>query len=420
VLERLRGTDAAVRAWIGAGTLALLVAFPLVAASPGNDLDVANVFRSGRSMARHLSYLPSRPPGAPVHELIVGVLDLLGGPVLTNLASVAAAAWLLYGLHELMRETGHGRSAALAVALVAANPWFVIAATSTADYVFALAFVIAAARAVRAGRSVEAGLLAAAAMGCRIGSAALIGAVLVAELTESRLPVPAAGMVTGETQEPAEEAASTAAPPSTAARRVAITAAVTAAATVVIFIPSFLSAGGLSFADNDFSTSSVAVQLGRALAKDLILLGPIASLVALLALPALVRTLRAWRLSWPVRFATIGFALSQLLFVRFPWKMPHLLPCLLCLAILLAVVLAERPRLVVALVVLQLLFCVVRVDVVQPDDPNQASGGRIAFSTGWGPVVRDWQCRREHSEAYRGRQKVEVEQAWDCAKPFGG
>jgi hypothetical protein len=33
--------------------------------------------------------------------------------------------------------------------------------------------------------------------------------------------------------------------------------------------------------------------------------------------------------------------------------------------------------------------------------------------------VRDWQCRREHPEAYRGRQKVEVERAWTCAAPFG-
>ena len=188
----------------------------------------------------------------------------------------------------------------------------------------------------------------------------------------------------------------------------------------MVFVPAFLAAGGLSFAENDFSTSSPVVQAGRALAKDLILLGPVATLVALAAVPALWAALRRWRTSWLVRFATIGFVLAQILFVRFPWKMPHLLPSLLCLAILLGVALDAKPRLLVALVALQVVSCVVRLDVIQPDDPNQATGGRAGVSVGWGPVVTDWQCRREHPDAYRGRQKVEVEAAWDCAKPFGG
>ena len=143
-------------------------------------------------------------------------------------------------------------------------------------------------------------------------------------------------------------------------------------------------------------------------------------LLALAAIPALWAALRRWRTSWLLRFATVGFVLAQVLFVRFPWKMPHLLPSLLCLAILLGVALNEKPRLLMALVALQLVSCVVRLDVIQPDDPNQATGGRAGVSVGWGPVVTDWQCRREHPDAYRGRQKVEVEAAWDCAKPFGG
>ena len=377
---------------------------PLVVSGPGNDLDVANVFRSGRAIALHLSYVPSRPPGAPVHEAIVGVFDLVGGPLLTNLSSLAAAVALLVGFERLLHREGLQRQGRWwAVALFAANPWFVVAATSTADYVFALAFVIWAALALRSGRPVWAGLLAAASMGCRIGSGALIVAVLVAELTSR-----------SEVRTDADVDVSSA-----RRRPVIVTAAVAAVTTVVLFIPAALAAGGLSFAENDFSTSTVAVQIGRALAKDLNLLGPPATLVALLAVPALVRALAAWRVSWLVRFATVGFVLSQALFVRFPWKMPHLLPCLLCLAVLLGVALDAKPRLLVALVALQLVFCVVRVNVVRPDDPNQATGGKVGITVGWGPVVTDWQCRREHPDAYRGRQKVEVEAAWDCAAPFG-
>ncbi len=437
------------RWWLGGAVLGLLIATPLVVSGPGNDLDVANVFRSGRSIAFHLSYVPSRPPGAPVFEAIVGVLDLIGGPLLTNLGTLAAAVALLVALDRLLVREGVRAGGRLAVALVAANPWFVVAATSTADYVFALAFVVLAAHALRSNRPVLAGLAAAAAMGCRIGSAALVAALLLAELTESRTEPatePDVAAATNDTTattptsigtaqaeehggiEPGhvEHAGSAAAPGHAwlADHRaiigsLAITSTVAIVATFLLFVPAFLAAGGISFAENDFSTSSPLVQLGRAAVKDLTLLGPLGSLVALLALPALWAALRRWRTTWLVRFALVGFVLSQVLFIRFPWKMPHLLPSLLCLAILLGVALDRKPRILAALVALQLLFCVVGLSLVRPNDPNAATGGRIDPHVGWGPVVVDWQCRREHTDAYLGRQKIEVEAAWDCAKPFG-
>lgn len=401
MLERLRVRDETVPWLIAGALLAVVVGTPLVISGPGNDLDVANVMRSGRSIAQDFSYLPSRAPGSPVHETIVGVLDRIGGTVLTNLASVVAAVVLLVALDRLLRCEGVGRGGRWAVALVAANPWFLIAATSTTDYLFALAFVLLAAHALRSGRPVAAGLLAAGAMGCRIGSAVLIAAVLLAELTDQRTDDDAAPAATGPWP------------------RVLITGAVAAAGTVVVFIPSFLEAGGLSFAQNDFSTSSPLVQLGRAAVKDLALLGPVASLVALAAIPAVWRALQGWRASWLIRFAVPGLVLSELLFVRFPWKVPHLLPVLLCGAILLGVALAERPRLLMVLVALQLVYGVVQVDLIAPDDPGQASAGELDLGISWGPVVVDWQCRRQDPDAYLGRQKVEVERAWDCARAFG-
>lgn len=398
--------DDAARWLLGGVALLVLVAIPLVVSGPGNDLDVRNVFRSGRSIARDWSYVPSRAPGSPVHEALVGVLDRVGGPLLTNLASLAAAIALLVALDRLLRREGVGPTGRWAVALVGANPWFVIAATSTADYVFALLFVVGTALALRLDRPVLAGVLAAAAMGTRIGSASLLLALFLAELTDRGSDAEA---------EPGSEPAGAG-----GLRRVGIAAVVAGILTVVLFVPAYLSAGGLSFAENDFSTSSPLVQLGRALVKDLTLLGPVASVVLLAAVPALVAALRRWRTSWLVRFASVGLVLSQVLFVRFPWKLPHLLPTLLCLAILLAVALEDRARLLMALVVLQLVSCVIRVDVIRPDNPNEATGGRPTLGVGWGPVVTDWQCRREHPRAYLGRQKVEVEAAWDCAKPFGG
>ena len=131
-----------------------------------------------------------------------------------------------------------------------------------------------------------------------------------------------------------------------------------------------------------------------------------------------VAAVRTWSGSWLVRFAIVGLVLSQVLFIRFPWKMAHLLPTLLCLAILYAVALQERPRVLMAMAALQLVFCIVRVDVLQPNDANEATGGTFRPSLTWGPVVTDWQCRRDDPDAYLGRQIEEIQVAWDCAAPY--
>lgn len=389
--------QAAARRWMILGAAALLVTLPLLLSGPGNDLDVANVFRSGRAIVRHGSYVPSRAPGSPVHELIVGAFDLVGGPLLTNLASLGAAISTLWALDVLLAQHGLGRQRRWALALVGFNPWFVIAATSSADYLFALSFTLWTAVGLRAGYTISSGLLAALAMGCRIGSVTLIAAVYLAELT----------------------ARSSSGWPTPRRIRTLVSAAVAAAGTVVLFIPSFVAAGGLEFASNDFSTSSPLVQLGRAGAKDLTLFGTVGSLAVLAAVPAVIRLVRTrWASAWVVRFGLVGIVLSQLLFVRFPWKVSHLLPCLVLGALLLGAALADRPRWLLALALIQLASCFVQVEVIRPDDPNRARSARFDPSVGWGPVVEDWRCRREHPDAYRGRQKVEVEGAWNCSQPF--
>lgn len=399
VLTRLRSINETT-GWVLAGiALAVVVGVPMVVSGPGNDLDVGNVFRAGRSIM-DLDYEPSRAPGAPVHEAIVGVLDRIGGPLLTNLASAVAALALVIGLDLLLAREGLSSKRRWAIALVVANPWFLIAATSTIDYVLALTLVVWSALLLRNGHLVWSGVMAGLAMGSRVGSIVLIAAMLLAELTDTW-------------------ALSRDRVRSWPWRRVVVAGAVMAATTVVLFVPSFVEAGGFAFAQNDFTTSTPLVMLGRAAAKILALLGPVASVVALLALPAMARSLARWRTSWLIRFAAPGLVLSTALFLRFPWKVPHLLPVLLCGAILLGVALHRRPILLVVLVGLQLLYGVVGIDVIRPDSPNQAGSGHPTLSVSWGPVVTDWQCRREDPDAYLGEQLVEIEAAWNCARPFG-
>ena len=119
-----------------------------------------------------------------------------------------------------------------------------------------------------------------------------------------------------------------------------------------------------------------------------------------------------------MRFGALGLLVSQLLFLRFPWKMGHLLPSLVFLAILLGVALAHRPGLLAALVVAQLLYVFVNVQVIRPDVPNAATTGELTFDPAWGALVVDTQCRRDDPNAWESVDPARVEAVWTCAKPW--
>ncbi len=74
------------------GAAVALASAPLLLLGPGTDLDVGAVIASGRSLVEHHRYRASRPPGAPVHELGVGILQWVGGTVASNVGSFVCAA----------------------------------------------------------------------------------------------------------------------------------------------------------------------------------------------------------------------------------------------------------------------------------------------------------------------------------------
>jgi len=377
--------------WWAAGALLVLALVPFLFMGPGTDLDAGAVIRSGRSIVEHFTYTPSRAPGAPVHETGVGILDRIAGTVGSNLGSLLAAIGCVAALAALLRREGLSQ-VGLITAVVVVNPWFLIAATSTVDFLWALALLLAAAWCLRTDRAVLAGVAAALAIGCRSSTVALVVCLVVSELLESR---------------------------DGARRRALVAAAIAAVGAVLIFVPAFRSSGdSLAFAQNDVPTSSFLVQAGRFATKDLYLIGPFAAVVLVACIPSLARVLTRVRADWLVRFATLSLLVSQVLFLRFPWKMGHLLPSLVFLAILLGVAFGRRPRWLIALVIAQLLYVVVNIQLVRPDVPNAATTGRLTFDPAWGALVVDTQCRRDDEGAWKSPDQARLDAVWNCAKPW--
>lgn len=351
-----------------------LVYLPFAFLGYGTDIDAADVLRSGGRLLSGEEYAVSRPPGAFVHELGTGLLDRLGGSVLVNVASIAAASAALWAVHELTRRDG-SRWPGWVTLLVAANPWFWIAATSLGDYSWALGLALTGALQARRGRRALAGLLFGLALGCRGSTGLVVAAWLVAE----------------------RSGAPSFRPPW---RDTLTTAATFGVVGLAAFVPPWLAADrSLGFLDHATSFAGWTVHLGRWAVKNAAVVGVPAGIVLVLGVRQGVGALARWRVSVVVRFAVLGSVAVEALFLWLPYKPLHLLPVVALVALLVGASPRLSRRWVVALVVAQLVGGVVGSTIGEPDVPHAASSGRVALDVVSGPLLNDLRCRLEDRRA---------------------
>ena len=355
------------RPWVAVG-LCVAVYLPFVALGYGTDIDVGNVLEAGRRWLEHGDYSVSRTPGAAVHEVSTAFLDDLGGSVLVNLASVLFAGLALWGLQDLLRREG-SPIAGLSVLVLATNPWFWIAATSLGDFVWALGLLSGGAAAARRDHRLLAGVLFALATGCRLSTAFLVVAWLVAEQLGER---------------------STRAP----ARSTVITGVVALSLGALCFVPPWLSADRtLDFLQSASGFAGVRIHLGRWVIKNVAFFGVLGSVVLAFGLPRLRRAWPSWRTSTAFRFALLAFVATELVYFRFPFKPLHLIPAGMAVALVIGHFGVEARRWIGVLIAAQLLGGLVTTTLAAPDVEDRATGGQIQLGLTTGPLLTDVQCR---------------------------
>jgi hypothetical protein len=379
--------------WATGVAIVLLGYVPLIFLGPGTDLDSPAIYRSGRAILSG-DYFASRRPGEPVYEALAGVLHAVGGDILANAATVAMTVAMVLAVVRLLQREGHPYAAWLGVAVLA-NPFVWIAGTSMIDHVWALGLALLGANAQQSRRWPLAAVLYALAAGCRLPTLILVAAFILADLLRA---------------DRADQ------------RRLLLLGGMTAVLTALVFVPAAATQGWSMF-DVGVADSTWTVRFGRWAVKNFYFFGPVFVVLVLGLVPRLVRRLpESWRSSTTLRMASIAFVAAELLFLRFPWKLAHLIPAFVTLVLVLGAARVLTRWLVVVLLVSQLVLSVVAVNVAQPDHPGAATGGRVDIEVLHGVLWRDLDCRVDSNhDAYRHEEGSLVALAiWACVVPWTG
>lgn len=134
----------------------------------GNDDDTYRMLNTWKTLITEGRYVPSRFQGNLIPELTIGLASEIGGFYLANLISILLSVSSLFVFYALLSRVTTSLIAALSVLAVASNPYWIIASTTSMDYVYGAFFFILGLFTLIKQKPRWAGLLFAAAVSSRI------------------------------------------------------------------------------------------------------------------------------------------------------------------------------------------------------------------------------------------------------------
>ncbi len=140
VIEKIKTQGFIPWFFIGMFTLYLLVGL----IGYGNDNDSYLIIRAGQHSINHLEYRASRGQGALIPEIFIGLTSQYGGHIFANTLSAMLGVATLLVYFSLLMKKFEKPIAFLVTVLVALNPYFFIAASSSMDYIYSLFFIVVA------------------------------------------------------------------------------------------------------------------------------------------------------------------------------------------------------------------------------------------------------------------------------------
>lgn len=108
----------------------------------GNHDDIYRMIGTWRTFLAEHRYLPSRFQGYLIPEIVIGISSQIGGFYLSNLVSAVLSIASLFFFYRLLICITVPSIALLATAAVGTNPYWIIASTTSTDYVYPAFFFL--------------------------------------------------------------------------------------------------------------------------------------------------------------------------------------------------------------------------------------------------------------------------------------
>jgi len=376
-------TEAARKSLSWLPVLLLLVLLPLCFLGYGSDNDTYGVLDCGISTWHNHIPRTSRNPGYWTYEALIYPLSTLGGSILCNLASYLMAILVAWRFWKLSLRLG-ARFPALLTACLIVTPGFIIAATSTDDYLWSLLLMVLGTEMIVADRLILAALLSGVAMAIRGGNGPIVGCGFLAAIAYETY--------TNKRITPR-------------AIKIAVSGLVAALMAAATFYPSYRLAGnsmGFTAAmDGPPELWTPLLRVGKFFYKGSVAVGPIALLVILVAAVVYLRERRKRPApsfdskGRELVFLCLGLLVGNLaLFFRYPIEFYYLIPATFFFLLLGGIsIFGFSRRLAVVLLVSILSFDFVWPIFVRPNIPGRSTGAYLHFGLGRGIVLMDTRDR---------------------------
>ncbi len=328
----------------------------------GSDPDGWREYSAGQSLFSTGVYHPSRTPGDPLFEYIVGFLSLFGSPIVSNLFVIITYIVSVIAFWSIAKGT---KCRYLITVLYALTPVILINSNSTVDYIPALSFLLCSYACLKMGILNLSAIFLALSIGVRItGVLFLAPASLYLYLNKFSI------------------------------RRIIVYIFIALSIGFLFYVP-ILIHDGLRMFKMPISPFDARMYFVTTVYRSMMLFGPIATVILLICVIKNIFNLKisfidAIRRTTPEAMVeVVTIALFSILFIRHSLKTRYLLPIIPFIYLNITRWFSNKDLIVVSMAIIS--FGIVTVDL----KGGQSGGRQLAFRAAHGLIYEDIKLREQ-------------------------
>ncbi|WP_157736171.1 hypothetical protein [Granulosicoccus antarcticus] len=344
------------------------------------------MLKAGQNYLINSDYQPSRFQGSLIPELIISATSLIGGHYLSNLISVILGVGTLYIFHLLLSKMFKKKETTLIILIVGFNPYFVIASSTSIDYIYSLFFIFLGSLLLFKNFRIIAAISFALALSSRLSNAMLVGLVYLYFILPTVKTDKNKFFI------------------------LFLSGLFSLILTLALYIPAYTSAGNtlsfLSYAIGDWSASQY---VARFIYKNIALFGMITSIFIYLSFFYYITTQKIHTdHSKLFYFAVCAFIIEEALFLKIPLEISYLLPAVFLL-LPLYIHVTKSSFFGYILLFLSIFYNFINIDFLKMEytmenpkatDMKEATGAKIGLFIKQGAVYNDIKTRKASQDEY--------------------